>query len=126
MAGACSTRWTTRRFRYPRAVAATATSTRAATRWRPGPRSWPRTVAARVPVRMVEHRGRQEPARPGRHDAHRDSRTTDRPAHRGRTAVREHHRLFGVRPPGDESAVAVPDTVEPEGELLVAGRPPVV
>ena len=37
-----------------------------------------------------------------------------------------HHRLLGARPAGDQPAVAVPDGVEPEGELLVADGPPVV
>ena len=46
-----------------------------------------------------------------------------RSAHLRRPADDSHHRLLGSRPPGDESAVAVSDRLQPEGELHVdAGR----
>ena len=44
----------------------------------------------------------------------------------GGLPTQTHHRLLGARAPGDQPAVAVPDRLEPEGELLVADGPPVV
>ena len=49
---------------------------------------------------------------------------TDR-AHRRRPADAADHRLLRSRPAGDQPAVAVPDGLEPEGELHVAARPAV-
>ncbi len=82
-------------------------------------------LAARGPLRLVEHAGRQEStgARQLRQLQH--LRTADRSAHRRRPAVAGDHRLHGVRTPGDQPAVAVPDRVEPEGQLLQADGPPV-
>ena len=82
-------------------------------------------VAARSALRLVEHAGRQEPAGARLDGRLRHHRAADRPAHRRRPAVAGHHRLLGVRPAGDQPAVAVPDGVEPEGQLLVADGPPV-
>ena len=46
----------------------------------------------------------------------------DRSAHRRRAADAGHHRLLRPRTPGDQPAVAVPDRLQPEGQLhLVAG-----
>ena len=50
-------------------------------------------------------------------DAVRPARPADRRPHRRRPADAGDHRLLRSRPPGDQSAVAVPDGLQPEGEL---------
>ncbi len=45
------------------------------------------------------------------------SRPADRPAHRRRPAVADHHGILGVRASGDQPAVAVPDRLQPEDQL---------
>ena len=49
-------------------------------------------------------------------------RAADRPAHRRRAPDPGHHRLLGSRTPGDQSAVAVPDRLQPEDQLHLVDR----
>ena len=74
------------------------------------------------------HGGRQEPRgarlEPSALDAYGIARPADRSARRGRPADAAHHRLLRSGPAGDQPAVAVPDGLQPEGELLVADGPP--
>ena len=54
----------------------------------------------------------------------RHHRSADRSARGRRAADAAHHGLSRSRPPGDQPAVAVPDGLQPEGELHVDRRPP--
>ena len=84
-------------------------------------------IAARGALRLVEDAGGEEPggarfdvgARRLRHH-----RAADGSPRRGRAADAAHHGLQRPGAPGDQSAVAVPDGLQPEGELHVARRPP--
>ena len=84
-------------------------------------------VAARGALRVVAHRGRQGSGG-ARHDQRagrvRHQRPAERSARGGRLADADHHRLLGSGPSGDEPAVAVSDGLQPEGQLHVAGGPP--
>ncbi len=124
-ASATSTSSTTRRCRCPRAAAATATTyvDEQAVRVRRHLGA-DGHVAARGPLRLVATPpagknplalGTARRARRVRHH-----RPADRSARRRRPADAAHHRLLRPRPPGDQPAVAVPDGVQPEGELHVA------
>ena len=80
-----------------------------------------RSVAARSALRLVEHAGRQEPAGA----RHRPTTSASRglptdPRIAGGLPSESITGYSGVRPPGDQPAVAVPDGVESEGQLLVA------
>ena len=55
-------------------------------------------------------------------DAVRPPRAADRPPHCRRPADAVDHRLLGSRTAGDQPAVAVPDRLQPEGQLHVDGR----
>ena len=118
---AISTRSTSRTFRCRRAAPATAASTRRnrqavfGTTWTPSGH-----VAAGSALRLLLDAGRQEPAGARarqRAGAVRLAGAAERPAHLGRSADDSHHRLFRSRAPGDQSAVAVSDRLQPEGEL---------
>ena len=108
------------------AAPATATSTRAtssscsASTWTPTGRS---LLEARL--RLVVDAGGQESAGARVRQRIRPVRapgSADRRAHRRRAADAADQRLFGSRTPGDEPAVAVPDRLQPEGQLHVDGR----
>ncbi len=80
---------------------------------------------ARIPLRLVDDAGRQESAG-ARFDQRvrrvRHPRAADRSPDCRRTAHPVDHRLLGPRTPGHQSAVAVPDGLQSQGELHVAGR----
>ena len=86
-----------------------------------------RRVAARGALRLVDApraaRTRRRSARPAR--STRTASPACRPIRASRAAAdAAHHRLLRPRPSGDEPAVAVPDGLQPEGQLHVAGGPP--
>lgn len=84
-------------------------------------------IAARGSLRLVEHAGRQEPARARigeRFLSVRSPGTAERPAHQRRPSDRADHRLLRPRSTGHQSAVAVSDRVESEGQLHVVCGPP--
>ena len=123
-AGATSTPTISRRSRCRPAAPATATSTRAtssscsARPRSPSGRSllevrfgWSRTQAGKNPPALGTDSALDQFGLAG---------SADRRAHRRRPADAADHRLFGSRPPGDQPAVAVPDRLQPEGQLHVA------
>ena len=83
------------------------------------------TVAARGAVRLLVDAGGKESAGARverRIRSVRPGRPADRRTHRRRPADAAHHRLRGPWTAGDESAVAVPDGLQPEDQLHLADR----
>ena len=125
-AGATSTSSTTRTSRCLRAAPAMPKPTRATSSLRSASPTCPRRrrcsrcgSAGRTPKAGKNPAALGDDQRAGRL---RHQRPAERSARRGWSADAAHHRILRPRSPGDESAMAVSDRVQPEGELHVVAR----
>ena len=85
-----------------------------------------RGITARSAIRLVVDPGGEESRRHSVRRAHSmqfgSGRTTDRSAHCRRPADAVDYRILGPRTPGHQPAVAVPDGLQPEGQLHLDAR----